>query len=131
MGTLDTQLQKNGAQISPKAAGARPIDIPRHAQVSTNQDVRVIARLFILDTKRIGIFGGDDTAVKELPAFVQVEAYDDYCSREPWVEAAVPEGICQAHRMRQAKCGAVQVEGASFSVISSEDFSVLTLFFRQ
>ena len=63
----------------------------------------MVARFFILNTKRIGIFCGDSTAVKESSALVQIEARENNGLWQPRVVPAIPERIGEAHRMWQAE----------------------------
>ncbi len=63
----------------------------------------MIARLFVFDTKWIRISCRHSTAPKEFSALIQVETSEDDSLRQAWVVSAVPKGIGQAHRMRQAQ----------------------------
>src|SRR5258708_30611965 len=108
-----------------------PVIRPRHSQVPTQQNVRMVARLFVFEAKWIRICWGYNTAVKEFSAFIQVEARQDHSLRQPWVVPPIPEGICQTHRVRQAKRGTIEIQSACFSIIPGENSGVLLLCRRQ
>src|SRR6266852_2257600 len=123
--------ERIGSQRSSKAPETLPVDGPRHTQVPANQNVGMISRLFVFDTKWIRIFPGHSTSLKEFSALIEVEAREDHGLRQPWVVSAIPEGIRQAHRMRQAHRGTVEIQSARFSIVPCENSGMLLLFHRQ
>src|SRR6266481_6691449 len=115
---VDTLL---GCKRSPIATEPFPVNRPGQPQVPAQQNVRMVARLFVDHTEWIGILRGDSTTLEQFFAFIQIEAGDDDRLRLPWVVAAIPEGICQAHGVRQAESGAVEIQRACFTVIPSKN----------
>src|SRR5690348_10308548 len=91
----------------------------------------MIARLFILNPKRIDISSGDRAVLEKVSGLLHLEACHDYRLRQAWIEAAVPERIPEAHCTGQAQRRAVQIQGASFSVVSRKNAGALPLFSGQ
>src|SRR5215472_5412272 len=90
---------------SSEAAVTFPIDRPGQAQVAAKQNIGMIARLFVLNAKRIGILRGNATVIEEFSALIQFEACDDHGLRQPGIVSPIPEGIGEAHGMWKAKRG--------------------------
>jgi len=66
---------------SSKAPETLPVIRPRHAQIPTKQNVGMVARLFVFNTKWIRIFFGHNATAKEFSALIQVEACEDHSLR--------------------------------------------------
>jgi hypothetical protein len=83
-----------------QTAETLPVDRPRHTHVPANQNVGMIPRLFVFDTKWVRVFFRHSVSLKQFSAPIEVEACEDHGLRQLRVVSALPKGICQAHRVR-------------------------------
>src|SRR5579864_351883 len=123
--------RRRATERSSKAPVALPVDRPWHSQGATKQDVRMVARFFVLDAKGIGILCGHNTTIEQPLALLKVKAGQNHGFRQPRIVSSIPEGIGQTHRVRQAEIRTIEIQSAGFSIIAGEDAGVLALLCRQ
>src|SRR5262245_52377299 len=108
-----------------------PVFRPGAAHVAAEQNIGVVARLFILDVPRVRVLACYFATRKKLLRFLQIETREDHRLRETRIVAAVPKRISEAHGMRQAKGGSVKIERAAFAVVPCQDSGASLFVWRQ